>query len=526
MWLCKLGSRRVQAFGLIEVSFVLIIVGLLTATFLQQFKTYQDISRKKITQENQEYVLQALGRHMRYYNFLPMPAKHHLPEIDCRHGWENIHTDDPVFYNDMVSNKHMIDAGAAWGAIPYRQLNIPKSKTLDGYGRPMTYIMTKMYRSYSKFNRTDLMDPFRAGEHCCLFFHHNVIRDKERKPIYEAPVTSLYLVEKHRFPGVEYNHEDYVHDAPTFHKSDQSEYEHIHVVLHDPAVVVLVSHGKKCQTALSAHMPCVLKDRPRPLDRPQDVRDKKKEIYILPTIKAKTVTLDAPDHTIKAVRQLEFTHTYMKTSCLSYRECFDIRYFRPKDASFFTMNPYHEYRWRLFYHNETKASLTSRHILGPHTNGSQYVHPKSLFENEVAPRLPIGSMGTHTGCYDIEDKSQTTCRIGLTSYENDTYTQKSLGITGKTMKERKKQREALLHQWKEEKKAPATLQDTPHTHQYSINQNTIGKQSSKETVKKKASKIPWEDMETSHTLGEEDAVTQGMKYQDEDIYASDTEDAQ
>lgn len=126
----KLKEIKLRAFSTIELTIAVVLIGLSTA-FLAQFSySYYTQSKIRQTLENQHFVMMALGRYVSQHGYLPYPEdKKGASNSQGVYGWQRYHTDRWLTIQECI------------GHVPWRTLNIPYEMSLDGYGKPLIYIM-------------------------------------------------------------------------------------------------------------------------------------------------------------------------------------------------------------------------------------------------------------------------------------------------------------------------------------------------------------------------------------------------
>ncbi|MEI8295520.1 MAG: prepilin-type N-terminal cleavage/methylation domain-containing protein [Alphaproteobacteria bacterium] len=120
--LCR---KNLPGFTLLEMSFVLIIAGLIMGLSLPLFTTMLQQQKQRQTQDHQEQVLYALAAFLNQHGCLPPPA-------------------DPATLEQGIATTDTCAAGDhCQGLIPYRTLGLMESLAKDGYHRWMTYVTSK-----------------------------------------------------------------------------------------------------------------------------------------------------------------------------------------------------------------------------------------------------------------------------------------------------------------------------------------------------------------------------------------------
>lgn len=127
-WFTRRGTRETgeSGFSLLEVAIVLVIVGLLSNTFLAPASQYMEGKQRKMTIETLENVRQAVIGFVAAHARLPCPAALNGP---------------PIEVSDCSS------AGAWLGAVPAATLGLggprsPAGHLIDAWGRPIRYAVS------------------------------------------------------------------------------------------------------------------------------------------------------------------------------------------------------------------------------------------------------------------------------------------------------------------------------------------------------------------------------------------------
>jgi type II secretory pathway pseudopilin PulG len=141
---CKNGG-----FSLIELSIIMIIMGLLLIPFIKTYDNYQTNKRIGDTTLSQANVNSAIANFYALNRRYPCPADRSIPFNGVNHGLEDCTTLNGLG-NDTCFNGGGLcrasSSNAAWpvyiGAVPYVTLGIPAAQTVDGWKRSFTYAVT------------------------------------------------------------------------------------------------------------------------------------------------------------------------------------------------------------------------------------------------------------------------------------------------------------------------------------------------------------------------------------------------
>lgn len=164
--------QRKHGFSLIEVSIVLVIIGIISAFSIQMFGSRLDSANYTNTKERMETIIDALGRYYAANGKLPCPARADRTLGDPEYGVAIFsdgtppdtgcdesnpvnqtailnfpHGNDPL---GTVSLKVTIAAPGEWlrqGAVPTRTLGISDEMMFDSFNRKFTYVMTEKFNT-------------------------------------------------------------------------------------------------------------------------------------------------------------------------------------------------------------------------------------------------------------------------------------------------------------------------------------------------------------------------------------------
>src|SRR5688572_21012392 len=124
-------------FTLIELSIVILIVGLMTGSFFVFYKPIQERRLRDITIERQNRIALALTNFAQNYGRLPCPGH---PDAPIR-GNPRINA-TPSAYNDPNTQPAGVCNGAVaerTGIVPYRILGLSEKDVTDGWNNPISY---------------------------------------------------------------------------------------------------------------------------------------------------------------------------------------------------------------------------------------------------------------------------------------------------------------------------------------------------------------------------------------------------
>lgn len=177
-------SNPASGFTLVELSIVIVIIGLLMTAYLDATRLWLENRRRDVTMEHISLVHDALTHYYARNGGYPCPAapvsSPDDAKLDCTaldpaairqaeaHGIAFIHS---------KAGRKIIE-----GAVPYRQLDIPRESTLDGWGNLFTYAVTASLTSHNTFNAND------GGID---------IVDEHEKSLIDPPASALWALVSH-----------------------------------------------------------------------------------------------------------------------------------------------------------------------------------------------------------------------------------------------------------------------------------------------------------------------------------------
>jgi len=120
-------KKHLPGFTLIEMSFVLIIAGLIMGLSMPLLATLLQQQKHKQTQAHQEQILYALAAFLNQHGHLPAPA--HPEAVASEHG--------------VASDNTCQGEDHCQGLVPYRTLGLMENLAKDGYHHWMMYVTDK-----------------------------------------------------------------------------------------------------------------------------------------------------------------------------------------------------------------------------------------------------------------------------------------------------------------------------------------------------------------------------------------------
>lgn len=132
-----LQRQRLAAFSLVELSVVLAILAVVATFGLEGAANFINRANAQVSRDNVTLVDEALKNYFRVWGRLPCPASLNLAPSSTSYGLENCSI-------AVASGTGAFGGGGIIvGAVPFRQLNLPMSISLDGWTNKINYAVTK-----------------------------------------------------------------------------------------------------------------------------------------------------------------------------------------------------------------------------------------------------------------------------------------------------------------------------------------------------------------------------------------------
>ena len=121
---------------MLELSVVIIIVGILSFIFVSNYAVYKDIVSEIVTKNRIKDIRRALVNYAKINGRLPCPSDITVSYKNTTYGDENISSNECV---DSISNNNNV----AIGGVPYKVLKLNKVVSLDGWSDKIMYAIGK-----------------------------------------------------------------------------------------------------------------------------------------------------------------------------------------------------------------------------------------------------------------------------------------------------------------------------------------------------------------------------------------------
>lgn len=139
-----------KAFSLVELSIVLIIVGMLIGSSLILGKVQIEKSKYDITISRLDLIHDALVLYLSLNGRLPCPANLSVASTDASYGLERISSSASGPQTCITSSNELFDISDGldalyMGAIPFKSLTLSNDFMFDGWDNKITYVVQKAF---------------------------------------------------------------------------------------------------------------------------------------------------------------------------------------------------------------------------------------------------------------------------------------------------------------------------------------------------------------------------------------------
>ena len=157
-------GKRTAGYTLVELSIVLVVAGVIVATAAEAYRIYLKDQQWSTTVNNSELAVNALDGFLARYGRYPCPARLDAVRTDADYGMEGdcsaTGATVPVgtcASGVCVEETQRTDLGTPAprirrGALPFRILNIPEQKAIDGYNTRLQYVVTESLTQTTSYN--------------------------------------------------------------------------------------------------------------------------------------------------------------------------------------------------------------------------------------------------------------------------------------------------------------------------------------------------------------------------------------
>lgn len=161
---CRAAERPVPTgFSLVELSVVLVIVSIIAVMGLELTANYMNRTAYKVTAERLDMIDKALVAYRRVNNKLPCPGSTGLTPTSACYGKEFNGSGGAGTCNDTAGacNGNVFAAGVlVSGDVPVRDLGLPLSAMVDGYGNRIYYVVAREQTYNTSYTAGNPLDEF------------------------------------------------------------------------------------------------------------------------------------------------------------------------------------------------------------------------------------------------------------------------------------------------------------------------------------------------------------------------------
>lgn len=155
-----------QGFSLIEVSLVLMLIGILVVPIIKSYDFYIQNRSNTVTASATKIVAAGLEKYVAKHGHYPFPATRNIPQGTAGFGvpatkpgagWPACtatSTDVCTTATNAYTSLPVAQRNVLIGDVPFVALGIPYKAVLDGYGNKLTYAVTETMTPGGTFNET------------------------------------------------------------------------------------------------------------------------------------------------------------------------------------------------------------------------------------------------------------------------------------------------------------------------------------------------------------------------------------
>ena len=155
--------KNKRGFSLIELSVVMVIIGILIYMTLVAGRQQLEMARIKQTQFKLQKIQTALAVYLKTYGYLPCPADGTVAWGDTQHGFgvqAVTPVADSIVSDTYCTNVNLITSifpyNVAIGVIPVTTLGMSSDSMIDGWGNRITYIVSRNCVDPDNWNANNL----------------------------------------------------------------------------------------------------------------------------------------------------------------------------------------------------------------------------------------------------------------------------------------------------------------------------------------------------------------------------------
>jgi len=136
---------RKSGFSLVELTIVLLIIGVVAGSSLMVGRSMMEDAREAQTREKIRVIEDALMTYRKIYGRIPCPSDASLPPDHANYGVEAVNAPSCRSGGTPIANYASTPDRVVEGGIPIKTLQLPNEFMLDGWGNKFTYAMVRAY---------------------------------------------------------------------------------------------------------------------------------------------------------------------------------------------------------------------------------------------------------------------------------------------------------------------------------------------------------------------------------------------
>lgn len=162
---------RSAGFSLVELSVVVVIISIVAVAGLEGMAMYMDKTAYDVTKEKLAAIDKALADYRRVYRRLPCPALQTIGPTNTCYGKSIDGSAGASTCNNNAGtcSASVIDVASTtddlyYGDVPVRDLGLPMSYMIDGYGAKMRYVVTQKHVTTATYDTASDALQIRSGK--------------------------------------------------------------------------------------------------------------------------------------------------------------------------------------------------------------------------------------------------------------------------------------------------------------------------------------------------------------------------